>query len=73
MQEIALSVQRIERASSLNAARERALRKEIAELAAAEAEKAAKTEAEKRGWVIPPDSLRAIREQVYGIVGPAAA
>ena len=37
VQEIALSVQRIERASNLNTARERGLRKELAELASAEA------------------------------------
>lgn len=65
---IALTLQRIERAGKLNADRERALRRELAELAAAEAEKAAKAETEKAGNVLPPEALRAIREQVYGIV-----
>ena len=68
LQGIALTLQRIERASKLNADRERAIRKEVAELAAAEAEKAAKAETEKAGHVLPPEALRAIREQVYGIV-----
>ena len=71
VQELALAVQRIERASHLNASRERALRKEIADLAADEAKKAAAAEAEKSGHVLPPQALRAIREQVYGIVDPA--
>ena len=71
VQEIALSIQRIERAAHLNASRERALRKELAELAAVEAQKAAKAESEKRGHVLPPEALKAIREQVYGIVVPA--
>lgn len=74
VQELALSVQRIERASHLNAARERAMRKEIAGLAAEEARKAAKAETEKNGHVLPPEALRAIREQVYGMVyEPSAA
>ena len=68
LQGIALTLQRIERASKLNADRERAIRKEVAELAAAEAEKAAKAETAKAGHVLPPEALRAIREQVYGIV-----
>lgn len=68
LEAIALTLQRIERASKLNADRERALRRELAELAAAEAEKAAKAETEKAGNVLPPEALRAIREQVYGIV-----
>ena len=72
VQEIALSVQRIERASNLNAARERAQRKELAELAAAEAEKAAKAQIEARGGVITPETLRAIREQVYGMISEPA-
>ncbi len=72
--ELALSVQRIERASHLNAARERAMRKELAELAAEGAKKAAKDQIEKRGGVIPAETLRAIREQVYGIISePSAA
>lgn len=68
LQEIALALQRVERASKLNADRERALRKELAELAAAEAEKAAADQAEKSGHALPADALRRIREQVYGIV-----
>ena len=68
LQNIALTLQRIERASKLNADRERAIRKEVAELAAAEAEEAAKAESEKTGHVLPPEALKAIREQVYGIV-----
>lgn len=68
LQGIALTLQRIERASKLNADRERAVRREVAEKAAAEAEKAAKAETEKAGHVLPPEALRAIREQVYGIV-----
>ncbi|MCY4121683.1 MAG: DUF3486 family protein [Acidobacteria bacterium] len=65
---LALTMQRLERASKLNADRERALRKELAELAAEEAEKAAAAESEKTGHVLPPAALQAIREQVYGIV-----
>ena len=68
VQEIALSVQRIERASNLNTARERAIRKEVAELAAAEAAQAAEAESKKHGHVLPRDALTAIRERVYGIV-----
>jgi len=68
LQNIALTLQRIERASKLNTDRERAIRKEVAELAAAEAEEAAKVASEKTGHVLPPEALRAIREQVYGIV-----
>lgn len=68
LQNIALTLQRIERASKLNTDRERAIRKEVAELAAAEAEKAAKAESEKTGRVLPPEALKAISEQVYGIV-----
>ena len=68
LREIALTLQRIERASKLNTDRERALRREVAELAAAEAEEAARAESEKAGHVLPPEALRAIREQVYGIV-----
>lgn len=68
LREIALTLQRIERAGKLNADRERALRRELAELAAAEAEKAAADQAEKSGHQLPPEALRAIREQVYGIV-----
>lgn len=50
------------------------MRKEIAEFAAEAARKAAKEQIEKRGGVIPVETLRAIREQVYGIVDePAAA
>ena len=68
LREIALTLQRLERASKLNAEGERALRTELAELAAAEAEKAAKAAAEKNGHALPAEALRAIREQVYGIV-----
>ena len=68
LREIALTLQRIERASKLNADRERSLRKELAELAAAEAEKAAKAVAEQSGHALPAEALRTIREQVYGIV-----
>ena len=68
LREIALTLQRIERASKLNADRERSLRKELAELAAAEAEKAAKAAAELSGHALPAEALRTIREQVYGIV-----
>ena len=68
LQDIALTLQRIERASKLNADRERSLRKELAELAAAEAEKAAEAASKKTGHVLPPEALKAIREQVYGIV-----
>lgn len=68
LQGIALALQRIERASKLNTERERTLRRELAEAAAAEAERAAAAEAERAGHVLPPDALRAIREQVYGIV-----
>ncbi len=68
LREIALTLQRIERASKLNADRERALRRELAELAAAKAVEAAKAEAEKSGHELLPEALRAIREQVYGIV-----
>ena len=67
LREIALTLQRIERASKLNADRERSLRKELAELAADKAEEAAKAETEKTGHVLPPEALKAIREQVYGI------
>lgn len=66
--ELALAVQRLERAAGLGAARERALRRELAEQAAAEAEKAAGAAAEKAGYNLPPQALQAIREQVYGIV-----
>ena len=68
LQDIALTLQRVERAAKLNTDRERTLRREIAEVAAAEAEKAAKAETERAGHVLPPEALRAIREQVYGIV-----
>lgn len=68
LREIALTLQRIERASKLNADRERAVRREVAELAAAAAAEAAEAETEKTGHVLPPEALRAIREQVYGIV-----
>ncbi len=67
LREIALTLQRVERASKLNADRERALRRELAELAAAKAVEAAKTEAAKSGHELLPEALRAIREQVYGI------
>lgn len=65
---LALTVQRLERAAGLSAARERALRKELAELAAAEAEKAARAEARKSGHELSAGALHKIREQVYGIV-----
>lgn len=67
LQEIALALQRIERASHLNASRERALRRELAERAAAEAEKAAEAASAEAGSRLPPEALRTIREQVYGI------
>lgn len=66
--ELALAVQRLERAASSHAARERALRRELAELAAAEAGKAAGAAAAEAGYDLPPEALQAIREQVYGIV-----
>ena len=68
LQGLALAIQRIERAANLNAARERALRRELAELAAAEAGKAAGAAAAEAGYDLPPEALQAIREQVYGIV-----
>ena len=66
--QLALAVQRLERAAGMSAARERALRVELAELAAAEAEAAAKSATAAAGHVLPPEALRAIREQVYGII-----
>ena len=68
LREIALTLQRLERASKLNAEGERALRTELAELAASEAEKAAKAAGEKSGHALSAEALRKIREQVYGIV-----
>ena len=66
--QLALAVQRLERAAGMSAARERALRSELAERAAAEAEEAARRQSAQTGHVLPPEALRAIREQVYGIV-----
>ena len=66
--QLALAVQRLERAAGMSAARERALRAELAERAADEAEKAARRQSAKTGNVLPPEALRAIREQVYGII-----
>lgn len=68
LREIALTLQRIERASHLNTARERALRRELAERAADEAGKAAEAAAAEAGSRLPPEALQTIREQVYGIV-----
>ena len=49
------------------------MRKEIAELAADAAREAAKEQAEKHGGRLPPEALRVIREQVYGLVDPPVA
>lgn len=69
---LALALARIERAASASAARERALRKELAEQAAKEAERAAREASAAAGHQLAPEHLRAIREQVYGIVDAAA-
>ena len=66
--QLALAVQRLERAAGMSATRERALRAELAERAASEAEEAARQQSAKTGHVLPAAALRAIREQVYGIV-----
>ena len=42
-------------------------RRKVLKEAAEAAAKQAETEAEKAGFVLPPEALRAIREQVYGI------
>ena len=68
LKQIALTLSRIERAGTARAARERDLRRELAEQAAAEAEKAARDATAAAGHQLPPDALQAIREQVYGIV-----
>ena len=68
--QLALAVQRLERAAGMSATRERALRTELAERASAEAEEAARRASADTGHVLPPEALRAIREQVYGIVDP---
>ncbi len=42
--------------------------KDAARKAAEVAERAIKAEGKKRGWKVAPEALKAIREQVYGIV-----
>lgn len=66
--QLALITQRLGRAGKLNIDRERVVRLEVAERAAAEAERAAREATAEAGHVLPPEALQAIREQVYGIV-----
>lgn len=48
--------------------RELNIRKDVAKQAATAAEKAVKQAGKDHGFVLPPEALQAIREQVYGIV-----
>jgi len=66
--QLALVAQRITRAAKLTDDRIRAIRVELAAQAADEAERAAREATTQTGHVLPPEALRAIREQVYGIV-----
>lgn len=69
--ELALALQRLERAASLSHAREREIRKEVAEAAAERAAQSAKERASASGNTLPEEVLQQIRRDVYGIVDAA--
>ena len=70
---LALALRRIESAGKLSAERELAIRRETANEAAGRAGAAAAEAAASAGHALPPEALKAIREQVYGIVEEPAA
>ncbi len=62
------AMQALERAGKISLDHVLAIRRETAETAAEAAVSAAEAESEKVGHRLPAEALRAIREQVYGIV-----
>ena len=68
---LALILQRLERAANLNVAREREIRKEVAGAAAERAAQSAKERASASGNALPEEVLQQIRRDVYGIVDAA--
>lgn len=66
--QIATALQRLASAEGLDAARTLKLRKELATKAASKAEIAVKEATERHGFKLPAETLKVIREQVYGIV-----
>lgn len=67
LRDLAQMAERTERAASLNAERERSIREEQRREDAAKLDELAKTDA-KRGGTLDPETLRRIREEIYGIV-----
>lgn len=65
---LATALQRLSTAAKTDTDRELKLRREIAAKAADEAVTAVREQSAKTGVIVPPDVLKAIREQVYGIV-----
>ena len=67
LKDLALTVQRLERAGIASAQREAQLRRVWAERAAAKAAEAAAEQAKRAGVVLQEEALHAIRRDVYGI------
>jgi hypothetical protein len=65
---IAEAIQRSAAGQKLDADRILKIRQEAAKAAANKAETAVKEQTEKHGFKLPAEALKAIREQVYGIV-----
>lgn len=72
LRDLAQMAERTERAASLNSERERAIREEQRREDAAKLEQLAKTDAQ-RGGTLDADTLKRIREEIYGIVDPGEA
>lgn len=68
LQAVARAARDLEMAGKVSADRELAIRKETAKEAAQRAVTAAEEQSKASGHVLPPEALKAIREQVYGIV-----
>jgi hypothetical protein len=75
LRDLAQMAERTERAASLNADRERTIREEQRAEDAAKLDELAKRDAQRgAGRTLDPDTLRRIREEIYGIVdAPEAA
>jgi hypothetical protein len=67
------ALQKLAQAAKQDVERELKIRQEVVGKAADKAVAAADEQARKAGHILPPEALRAIREQVYGIVDESPA
>ncbi|MGD9539078.1 MAG: DUF3486 family protein [Alphaproteobacteria bacterium] len=65
---LSMSIRDLERAAAFSAARELAVQKEMAKRAVQAVERAAKVVAQTGGQKMSPETLRRIREEIYGLV-----